>query len=154
MPPQQQAVDVRCNCFCPATDPSMTNTVKYKFTFCFDYGAGGCLWANNEATSRDFGVGPLDLVIKEQLQLPSDNAIQEIMDIDMLHSTYLNKDYPPDPSTWTQEQCDAFNKRIENLIILLRQEFPSFIELIDKQERYVQDPDLDRYLNDPKNFKR
>jgi len=131
-----------------------TNNPKYRLRFFFDYGAGGCLWGDNDKVFEDFGVGPLDLAIKEKIAIPSDDAMKEIGFIDKMHSTYLNKDYPVDPSYWTKADCDFFNSRVDKLIIQLRKELGDQFEINDKQERYSQDPDLKRYLDNPKNFKR
>src|SRR5687768_33624 len=98
----------------------MRKLPKYKLRFFFEYGAGGRLWGDNDSTYKDFGVGSLDETIKEKTGLISDKTFAEINQIDILHSTYLNKNYPPDPSLWTQVECDSFNHKINNLIVKLR----------------------------------
>lgn len=32
---------------------------KFKLCFFFDYNSGGCLWSDNEAVYKNFGVGNL-----------------------------------------------------------------------------------------------
>jgi len=41
----------------------MNKIPKYKLKYFFEYGAGGCLWGDNDLTYKDFGVGPLDEMI-------------------------------------------------------------------------------------------
>lgn len=83
-----------------------------------------------------------------------DEMKHRILEIGIEHDTALNWDYPPDPSPWRQDQCDAFNMKIDNLIIDLTQILGGDYEILDQQSRYSEDPDLDRYLENPKDFRR
>lgn len=127
---------------------------KYKVRFFFDYGAGGCLWADNELTFTEFGVGPIDEDIATKTQKLSFETLELIRFLDKKHSKYLNEDYPPHPSLWRQSECDNFNKSISTLLDRLRKEIGNDFEIIDKQPRYSEDADLEAYLKDPKQFKR
>lgn len=94
------------------TIPAMT---KGTLRFFFDFGAGGCLWAGDEATRSKLGVGPLDaavydlqghVVVPPRISLPS-NVHSLISRLDQEYLSYLNPLYPPDPSLWTQASASA-----------------------------------------------
>jgi hypothetical protein len=70
------------------------------------------------------------------------------------YDTSLNWDYQPDPGPWRQTECDRFNAAVEALLADIRRELGPEFEVIDKQPRAVEDPDLDAYLADPPNFRR
>ena len=132
----------------------MTIEQKYKLRFFFDYGAGGCLWADNDLARRDFGFGPIDKTIAEKTGQITTETLKQIEKLDDLHSNYLNKDYPVDPSLWRKNECDDFNQQIDILVNSLKQQLSSDFEIIDKQTRYSEDKDLAEYLRDRKSFRR
>lgn len=70
------------------------------------------------------------------------------------HDTSLNWDYPPDPSSWRQEECDRFNKAATDLFEAVVRELGDDFEVVNTQGWLVEDPDLDAYLKDPHGFKR
>ena len=127
---------------------------KYKVRFFFEYGAGGCLWADNELTFTEFGVGPIDKDIATKTQTLSPETLGLIRTLDEEHSKYLNEDYPLYPSLWRQSECDNFNQSISTLLERLRNEMGDDFEIIDKQPRYSEDPDLDAYLKNFSQFRR
>ena len=127
---------------------------KYKLRFFFDYGAGGCLWSDNDLAYQDFGFGPIDKTIAEKTGKISEFTLMQIKELDELHSNYLNKDYPPDPSLWRQIDCDSFNEGADKLLQSLRHQLKPNFYIENRQIRYSEDEDLDRYLKDPKQFKR
>lgn len=110
--------------------------------FFFDY---GCLWASDDATRDRLGNGPLDCVEPARLVL-SDAALSLIAQLDAAHQARLNPLYQPDPSLWSQDLCDRFNANVEKLLGMLRQELGAEYDILDEQERYVEDPRLDAYL--------
>ena len=121
--------------------------------FFFDYGAGGCLWAGDDATLDTLGYGPVDAehrgfdgqVKAARLPLCSEaRTLREQLDFE--HSGYLNPIYPPDPSLWSQTLCDRFNARVDQLLALLNREVGERYLIVDQQERYVEDRGLDAYL--------
>lgn len=132
----------------------MLTDKRYQLKFFFDYGAGGCLWGGNESTFEAFGVGPIDIVIAAKTGKIPQELLDEINRIDNWHATYLNSEYPSDPSLWRQDECERFNAAVdllfENIVLALGEEF----EVEDQQERYKEDPDLERYLSDPRTFRR
>jgi len=127
---------------------------KYRLRFFFDYGAGGCLWADNDLAKQDFGMGTIDKTIADKTGKISSDTLKYIEELDERHSDYYNKDYPPDPSLWRQSDCEDFNQKIDTLLYSLREQLQSDFEIIDKQERYSEDKDLEEYLRDTRNFKR
>ena len=126
---------------------------KYRVRFFFDYGAGGCLWADNGLARQEFGFGPIDESIADSGKISAD-TLELIEEIDVRHSDYYNKDYPPDPSLWRQSECEEFNRKVDTLLNSLRQQLTTDFEIIDKQIRYSEDVDLTEYLKDKKNFRR
>jgi hypothetical protein len=133
-----------------------------KLRFFFDWSAGGCLWAGDDETLQILGYGPVDcdsfdidgkVSQESSLALPKQiKALIATMDVE--HATALNPHYQPDPSLWRQEQCDAFNTKIDKLLKLLTEELGREYLIIDKQWRFFEDPELDRYLKDPLGFTR
>ena len=122
--------------------------------FFFDYGAGGCLWAGDDATRHSLGLGPVDAAcynlqgqISRYQSLPLSEATGALItELDFEHSGYLNPIYPPDPSLWAQDLCDLFNAKIEHLLLLLRAELGEKYDILDQQIRHVQDQELEKYL--------
>ena len=131
-----------------------TGRQKYRIRFFFDYGAGGCLWADNELAKQDFGIGPIDKAIADKTGKLSDEILKLIEELDDRHADYYNKDYPPDPSLWRQSECDGFNQQVDTLLNSLKRQLSPDFEIIDKQTRYSEDEDLEEYLKDTKGFRR
>ncbi|WP_328618329.1 hypothetical protein OHS18_21935 [Amycolatopsis sp. NBC_00355] len=107
--------------------------------FFFDAGSGAVLWAD---------VGPADLD-----RLPISAGLRA--DLDSLVEQYdesLNWDYPPDPGPWREARCRRFNADVRAALARLRRELGEDVE--DGFTELNEDPDLDRYLADPKGFKR
>src|SRR5687768_5273729 len=98
-----------------------TKEKKYRLRFFFDYGAGGCLWADNELTREVFGFGPVDKAIADKIGKISVETLKSIEKLDDRHADYYNKDYPVDPSLWQQSECDDFNQKVDTLLSSLRQ---------------------------------
>ena len=133
------------------TIPTMT---KGTLRFFFDFGAGGCLWAGDDATRSKLGVGPLDATVYDlqgdvalppRLLLPS-NVHSLINRLDQEYLSYLNPLYPPDPSLWTQARCDRFNSDVDQLLLLLQVELGTNFVIIDQQKRHAEDPALGEFL--------
>lgn len=95
--------------------------MKYKLRFFFEFG-GYCLWADDERTTKKFGYAiPCDaLPISKEL-------IQELTYLEKEFQTSLDWEYPPNPSPWSEEQRQIFEKRTkkayEKLVIELRECF-------------------------------
>jgi hypothetical protein len=122
---------------------------KYRLSFWIEWGLQVYLWAADERTREHFGVGPINK------QIPMSDAIRkrgnELAD---WFQDSLNWSYPPDPGPWRQEECDRFKQAVrafyQDLVIDIGDRF----EIIYSQDEPDEDPDLDEYERDPKNFKR
>ena len=107
--------------------------------FFFDAGSGALLWP-----------GPADL---EELPISAELRAE----LDRLAVEYdesLNWDYPPDPGPWREARCLRFNADVRAALARLRAELGPGWEIEDGFDELHEDPDLDRYLADPKSFKR
>jgi hypothetical protein len=125
---------------------------RYVVHFFCEYGAG-CLWPGNDAASRDFELGPYDLLDPCPLPLSVD-TLRRCRELDEWHHSSLNWDYPPDPGPWRQAECDRFNAAVAELLADIRTELGPEFQVIDRQAACVEDPDLVAYLADPKGFRR
>lgn len=123
---------------------------RYQIRFFYDWGCDSPFWCGNDAARAKFDVGSIE---PEELGLSSQTS-EMVRALTEWHDTALNWDYPPDPSPWRQEECDRFNAAVDSLLETIRAELSKEYELIDQQCRAREDPDLDRYLADPKGFRR
>ena len=104
--------------------------------FAFDAGSGTVLW------------GPADLAA-----LPlSDGLRAELASLAAQYDESLNWDYPPDPGPWREARCARFNADARDALERVRAELGQEVE--DGFVELHEDPDLDRYLADPKGFER
>ncbi len=107
--------------------------------FFFDNGV--VLWAE---------VGPADLAalpLSEGLRAELDNLAEQ-------HDASLNWDYPPDPGPWREARCARFNADARAALARVRSELgPGWVVEGGFTELH-EDPELDRYLADPKGFQR
>ncbi|GAB4141280.1 MAG: hypothetical protein Fur0046_17200 [Cyanobacteria bacterium J069] len=118
--------------------------------FFYDWGCDSPFWCGNDAARTQFDVGP---IAPETLGCSAQTSAA-IRALAEWHDAALNWNYPPDPVPWRQAECDRFNAALEALLDRIRAELSEDYELIDKQRRFTEDPDLDRYLADPKGFRR
>lgn len=128
---------------------------KYRIRFFCEWGAGS-LWPGSELTREDFGLGPYDLLDEQRvIELPlSGSAIERCRQIDSWHHGSLNWEYPPDPGPWRQAECDRFNLAVKQLIKLLQTELGPNFTVVNVQPLMAEDPELDRYLANPTEFRR
>ncbi len=75
---------------------------KYKIRFWCEHG-GGCLWAVDANTNEKF-----DYCISYENLPISINLVNKLEWLDKEYSTYLNWDYPQGPCLWTEDQCNSF----------------------------------------------
>ena len=125
---------------------------KYTLHFRCEWG-GGCLWPGDDAARRAFDLGPYDQVQPCPLPL-SGETIRRCWALAAWHDTSLNWDYPPDPGPWRQAECERFNSAAAELLEIIRQELGPEFEVLDRQVQVVEDPELDKYLANPKCFRR
>jgi hypothetical protein len=104
--------------------------------FFFDAGSGTVLWGD---------LGPADLPVSDVLRAELDSLVEQ-------YDESLNWDYPPDPGPWREARCVRFNADAREALARLRVELGREIE--DGFTELHEDPELDRYLADPKGFKR
>lgn len=127
---------------------------KGTLRFFFDFGAGGCLWAGDESTRSTLGDGPLDATyynpegdVSEPPRISLPRNVHSIIDrLDQEYLGYLNPFYPADPSLWTQDRCDRFNRDLDQLLTLLRVELGNKFVIVDQQQRHAEDPALCEFL--------
>lgn len=122
---------------------------KPQLSFWWDWGCGP-FWCANDQARAMFDVGPID---PEALGLPDALAV-ELEQMIEWHDTSLNWEYPPDPGPWRQEEYDRFNAASMRLFETCRNILWDSVELVYTHPEERQDPDLDRYLDDPRQFKR
>lgn len=123
---------------------------KYQIRFFYDWGCDSPLWCGNDAARTRFDVGPIE---PEALGLSAQTS-EMARSLARWHNTALNWDSPSDPGPWRQEECDRFNAAVDAFLETVRTELGEEYEIIDRQGRYYEDPNLDRYLADPKGFRR
>lgn len=82
---------------------------QYEIRFMFDYGAG-CLWSVNSEAREKYGC----FIESDSLPI-SDMLISSIEQLTKEYDTYLNWDYPPDPSPWSEEHKQDFITRSEKI---------------------------------------
>lgn len=127
----------------------MTAPEPYRASFFFDYGSGRCLWADNDRTRDRFDY-PID---HDELPLSPATAATLTELCDRVDRS-LNWDYPPHPGPWRQVECERFNADVAGAIARLRAELGPEWEIDDNFRPLAEDGDLDRYLADPKGFRR
>ncbi len=121
---------------------------RYRIRFFFDWGCTP-FWSGNDETREcfDYPIQP------EKLPL-SQETMKRSYELAEWHDKSLNWDYPPDPSPWRQEECDRFNTAVKQLFEAARDELGEEFELVNEQYELSEDPDLDEYLKNPKEFRR
>lgn len=77
----------------------------YAMTFWFEHG-GECFWAQNETT-----VAKYDYCVDYVLLPLADELKARLAAMEEEYYTYLDWDYPPDPSPWTAAHKADFIKR-------------------------------------------
>ncbi|MGO7040059.1 hypothetical protein ACCS60_17090 [Rhizobium acaciae] len=148
---QQRSNDVLASISQNMIIPAMT---KGSLRFFFDCGAGGCLWAGDEATRSALGFGPLDAAVydlqgrvTEPPRISLSPTLKSLIHrLDQEYAGYLNPFYQPDPSLWTQAKCERFNDDVEQLLALLRAELGAEFLIADEQKRLTENPFLAEFL--------
>ncbi|WP_203925038.1 hypothetical protein [Rugosimonospora africana] len=115
----------------------------------FDAGSGGLLWMASLADRARWGQ-PVDLT-----RLPiSADLRDELIRLVTWYDTSLNWDYPPDPGPWCESECERFNGSVRQALSRLREELGPGWSIADEFKECHEDPDRERYLADPRGFKR
>ena len=122
---------------------------RYQLRYFFDPGSGCCLWAGDDATRGRFGYAV------DHTTLPLITATQARIDATLAwFDTALNREYPPDPGPWRQDECERFNATATALYATIAAELRPAFRLLDEHQPLREDPDLDAYLADPAAFRR
>jgi len=121
---------------------------RYKIRFFFDWQCTPFWSGNDEARERfDYPIQP------EKLPLSQEN-IKKTYELSNWHDEALNWEYPPDPGPWRQDECNRFNAAANQLFESVHAELGEEFELVNEQRELNEDPDLDEYLKNPKEFRR
>ncbi|RKR86486.1 hypothetical protein BDK92_0716 [Micromonospora pisi] len=117
--------------------------------FFFDAGSGTVLWAVDPEDQKIWGyaVDLDELPISPHLRTELINLVEE-------YDTSLNWEYPPDPGPWREPRCQRFNEAVRETLGRLRAELGPSWQIQDGFTELHEDPDLDRYLLDPRGFAR
>lgn len=89
----------------------------YRARFFFDAGSGTPLWSDNDAARERFDY-PIEL---DELPV-SDDLRAELVRLVEAYDTSIDRDYPPDPTPWSAERCDRFNREVRAALGRLRAE--------------------------------
>ena len=122
--------------------------VKYRFKFWFEWWADTAFLPANAAARFEFGEG---MTAPELLPLSAE-TIEQIHLIANWHDDYLDWEDPTAPSLWRQEECDGFNAAVQQIFAAVVDELGADYEVVNVQAVLAEDPDLDKFLNDPENF--
>ena len=88
-------------------------------------------------------------------ELPISSSLRaELDDLVAQYDESMNWDYPPDPGPWREARCRRFNADVHAALARLRVELGPERAIQDEFDELHEDPELDRYLADPKSFKR
>ncbi|MEV6828948.1 hypothetical protein [Amycolatopsis sp. NPDC051102] len=109
--------------------------------FFFDAGSGAALWA--ELGPANLGELPISAQLRAELE-----------SLATQYDESLNWDYPPDPGPWREARCVRFNADARAALARLRAELGPERVVEDEFDELHEDPDLDRWLADPKGFRR
>ena len=121
-----------------------TYTLRYWFEW-----SGPCFWGADDRTRERFGYP----IAAEKLPLRPE-TMKRAEELVQWHDQSLNWAYPPDPGPWRQDECDRFNQEAKEFLETVRRELGEEFEIVDAFVELHEDPDLDVYVRDPRNFKR
>ena len=117
--------------------------------FFFDAGSGAVLWMRSDEDQRRWG-HPVDAALLPISQ-PLRDELQRLIG---WYDTSLNWNYPPDPGPWREPECLRFNRAVHSALSQLREELGPQWNVVDEFNEVHEDPDLDRYLANPRGFRR
>lgn len=104
---------------------------KYVLKYWFEHG-GTCIWSMNDDARNKFGYA----INNEELPI-SKTLVNELYALETEYHSYLDWDYPPSPSPWTEEQKNDFTNRANDLYIKLKLELGSNFEIINEIDSCV-----------------
>jgi len=86
---------------------------------------GGCLWCGNDAAREAFGVGP----VEDRLPL-SQSTQQRLAELSAWHDGALDWEYPSDPSPWSPEEQERFERAAAEALAVVRSELGPEFEVV------------------------
>jgi hypothetical protein len=90
----------------------------------FEWG-GGCLWCGNDAARSAFDVGP----VEDRLPL-SPATRQRLAELSAWHDGALDWEYPPDPSPWSAEDRERFERAAAEVLAAVQSELGPEFEVV------------------------
>ena len=99
---------------------------KYQLRFWFEHG-GGCIWGANYEARQKYGY-----MIENEALLISDSLISELIALENEYATYLDWDYPPNPSPWTEEHKRTFSDKATLICEKLKNELGSDFDITNE----------------------
>ena len=121
-------------------------------TWCIHFYAdyqSGFLWPGNDETRETY-----QIPINEAALPITASTRAELTRLIQWYDRSLNWEYPPDPGPFREEECSRLNAAVRSVLARLREELGSEWTVVDQYVEVHEDPDLDRYLRDPKGFRR
>jgi hypothetical protein len=113
----------------------------------FFFDNGGVLWMQSlEGQERWNNPADLDLLPISQ---PLRDELERLID---WYDTSMNWDYPPDPGPWREPECERFNRAVHMALSRLREELGAGWNIVNGFHDMHEDPDLERYLANPRAF--
>ena len=104
---------------------------KYMLRFWFEHG-GTCIWGMNDNAQEKYGYAI------ENSELPISKAlIGELNALESEYTTYLDWEYPPNQSPWTEEQKTVFLSRANMAYEKLKCELGSDYDVKNEAHRCV-----------------
>ena len=104
---------------------------KYQLRFWFEHG-GFCLWGMNDKAKEMYGYA----IKNEDLPI-SEDLINVLNDLEYEYGTYLDWDYPTNPSPWTKERKLGFLDKTTDVYMDLKDELGSEFEIINEVDKSV-----------------
>lgn len=105
---------------------------KYILKYWFEHG-GTCLWSTNDLAKNKFDYA----IANEKLPI-SKSLIKELYALEEEYHGYLDWEYPPNPSPWTENQKSDFKYRANKVYHKLLSELGIEYEIINEIDRCVK----------------
>lgn len=104
---------------------------KYQLRFWFEHG-GTCIWGINDSAKGKYGYP-----IKSDNLPISKELVNELNILEEEYTTYLDWDYPPNPSPWTIEHKTDFINRATVVYTKLKSELGSDFEIVNEVSQCI-----------------
>lgn len=103
------------------------STPLYQLRYFFNFGAGVCLWAGNDATREifDYPVSSAQLPITTTLKYRVEFVVT-------WYDTFLDWDCAPQLTPWSDREQAQFNAAAQELLHLLREQLAEKFVIVDE----------------------